>query len=105
MIGIRVVESSGADEGEFGSILTVVFLGLGVLDEGTKFSFEVFESGGSIKGFIVAEEGDDDVGLELGGPLIGGGQGAGAGVDGAQAVFGFREGWVELFSTGEGPGV
>jgi len=74
-----------------------------MLDEGAEFAFEIFESGWALKGCVVAEEGDDDVGLELGEPFVGGGHGAVAGVAGAPAVFGFGKRRVEFFGTGEGP--
>jgi len=83
------VVGGGGDESELGSILPVVFLGFGMLDEGAKFAFEVFESGWAVEGFVIAEEGDDDVGLELGEPLIGGGHGSVSGAARPPAVGGF----------------
>jgi len=60
-----------------------------VLNPGAEFAFEVFESGLAVEGLVETEEGDDDVGLELGEPFVGRGHGAVSGVAGAPAVCGF----------------
>ena len=60
-----------------------------------ELGFEIADFGGAVEGFVVAEEADDGVSLQMREPLIRRGEEALAVVDGLV--------WMELFSAREGP--
>ena len=94
-LGGKVFEGDGRHEDDTGGGGAVVRLGERVLDPGVEFCLEVGDARRTVEGFVVAEERDDRVRLEVRQPLVGGGEESLA-VVGVQ----FR---VELVGTGEGP--
>ena len=64
-------------------------------DKGIEFRLVVGHALRTIEGFVVAEEGDDGVGLQVGEPLIGGGEESIARMRGVLRA--------EFFRTREGP--
>ena len=93
--GGQILEGDRRDEHQARGGLAVVGLGQRVDDEGVDFGFVIGGAAGSVEGFVVAEERDDGVGLEVEEPLVGRGEETFAVMLG---VFG-----VELLGTREGP--
>ena len=93
--GGEVLEGDGRDEHEARRGLAVVGFGQGVDDEGVDFGFVVGGAAGAVEGFVITEEGDDGIGLQMKEPLVRGGEEALAVMLG---VFG-----VKLVGAWEGP--
>ena len=93
--GGEVLESDRGDEYEARGGLAVVGPGEGMRDEGIDFGFVVGGAARAVEGFVVAEERDDRVGLQVEEPLVGRGEESFAVMLG---VFG-----VELVGAREGP--
>ena len=93
--GRKVFEGDGRDQHQARSGLAVVGFAEGVLDEGVELGGEVIGAVRSVEGLIVAEEGDDGVGLQVKEPLVGSGEEALAVM---LRIFG-----VEFLGPGEGP--
>ena len=93
--GGEVLESNRGDEYEARCGLAVVGPGEGVRDEGVDFGFVVGGAARAVEGFVITEERDDGVGLQMEEPLVGRGEEAFAVMLG---VFG-----MELVGTREGP--
>ena len=94
-LGGEVLEADGRDEDEARGALAVVGPGERVLDEGVELGFVVGGAGGPVEGFVIAEEGDDGVGLQVEQPLVRRGEESFAVM---LRVFG-----MELLGAGEGP--
>ena len=93
--GGQILEGDRGDEHEARRGLAVVGLGEGVGDEGVDFGFIVGGAAGAVERFVIAEERDDGVGLQMEEPLVRSGEEALAVMLG---VFG-----VELLGAREGP--
>ena len=93
--GGQILEGDRRDEHQARGALAVVGLGQRVDDESVDLGFVVGGAARAIEGFVVAEERDDGVGLEVEEPLVGRGEETFAVMLG---VFG-----MELLGTREGP--
>src|SRR5206468_2941451 len=78
VVVVQVLMSNRREDDEARSGPAVVFLSESVLDEVVEVLLELIQTFGTGEGFIVAEEGEDDVGLAAREPLIGAAEVGGA---------------------------